>query len=299
MSLAELDQLFGLSSCFSGATYAGWTTDLAVTGPLVLGLLVYFTGVVRLWRSAGPGRGASYLQVGCFVLGWLCMAAALVSPLHDYSRRIFAAHMLEHELVMTVAAPLLVLARPLGPMLWAFPARARSNIARAAQAVAYLLGWDILTLPLVAAVLHAVAIWGWHLPGLFDAALRIEWVHWAQHLSFLVTALVFWWTIFAALPRRRPSGGVIFTLFATSVHTGFLGILIALAPATIYPLQSRDAALWHLTAMADQQLAGLIMWVPGGMIYFVAALALAALWIGRSPGRSALSLTPASAPRRA
>jgi cytochrome c oxidase assembly factor CtaG len=198
---------------------------------------------------------------------------------------------------MTIAAPLLVLARPLGPLLWAFPARARSKIARTAKIAAYLLGWDILTLPLVAAILHGTAIWAWHLPVLFDAALRIEWVHWAQHLSFLVTALFFWWTIFAPLPRRRPSGGAIFTLFATSVHTGFLGILIALAPATIYPLQSRDAALWNLTPMSDQQLAGLIMWVPGGMIYFVAALALAALWISRSPTRPVL--TPATAPRRA
>ncbi len=287
MSLVELDRLFGLSSCFSGATYAGWTTDLAVTAPLALGLVLYVAGVTRLWHSAGPGRGASYWQVAAFAAGWLCMAAALLSPLHDLSRRIFTAHMMEHELVMTIAAPLLVLGRPLGPLLWAFPQRWRRPIANGAKISAWWLGWDVLTRPFVAAVLHGAAIWLWHVPVLFDAALQVEWLHWAQHLSFLVTALFFWWTILER-PLTRPAGSAILTLFATALHTGFLGILITLTPKPIYALQSRDAALWNLGPLSDQQLAGLIMWVPGGMVYAIAALILAGLWISRSSGRSAL-----------
>ena len=281
MTFAELDRTFGLSSCFSGATYAGWTTDIAVTAPLVVGLLVYATGVARLWRAAGPGRGATYWQVACFAVGWLCMAAALLSPLHDLSRRIFAAHMIEHELVMTIAAPLLVLARPLGPMLWSAPKALRRPVANGARLGAWFLGWDLLTRPIVAAILHGAAIWVWHIPILFEAALRIELVHWIQHLSFLITALFFWWTVLER-PLTRPAGTAMLVLFVTALHTGFLGILITFARRPIYALQSADAAGWNLTPLADQQLAGLIMWVPGGMVYAVAALALAALWVARS-----------------
>ena len=133
MTFAEADRLFGLSSCFSGTTVAGWTTDLSVTAPVLLCLLVYLTGVARLWRSAGVGLGTSALQVTAFVLGWSLMAIALISPLHDWSRRLFTAHMIGHELVMTLAAPLLVLSRPLGPLLWAFPRCSRRAIARSTE----------------------------------------------------------------------------------------------------------------------------------------------------------------------
>lgn len=284
MSVLELDRLFGLSSCFSGAVVGGWTTDLSVTAPLLVSLLVYALGVSRLWRKAGRGRGTPVWQVLCFALGWLLMAAALVTPLHDLSRRLFAAHMIEHELVMTLAAPLLVLARPLGPMLWGFPQRWRPQVARAAKGFAFVLGWDILTLPLVAAAFHAAAIWLWHIPVLFELALRVEWVHWAQHTSFLVSALFFWWTVLDGAERGRIAVGSIFLLFATALHTAFLGVLISLAPRPVYPTQSGAAEAWGLTPLSDQQFAGLVMWVPGGMVYAAAALALAALWIGRSGG---------------
>jgi cytochrome c oxidase assembly factor CtaG len=284
MTFAEADRLFGPSSCFSGVTIAGWTTDFSVTAPLLLSLVIYLIGVGRLWHSAGIGRGASPLQVAAFVLGWSLMAIALISPLHDWSRRLFTAHMIGHELVMTLAAPLLVLSRPLGPLLWAFPRTARAKIARGTQVVAYLLFWEILTLPLVAAALHAAAIWVWHMPVLYEAALRIEWVHWAQHLSFTITALLFWWSVLDGPARGRVRASGIFLLFATGLHTACLGVLISLARQPLYGLQSRAAAEWNLTPLSDQQLAGLVMWVPGGMVYAVAALALAALWIRRSSG---------------
>jgi putative membrane protein len=224
-------------------------------------------------------------QTLAFMLGWALMAIALVSPLHDWSRRLFTAHMIGHELVMTLAAPLLVLSRPLGPVLWAFPRSARHSIARSVQLVGYLMFWEILTLPLVAAILHAVAIWVWHMPVLYEAALRVEWVHWAQHLSFLITALLFWWSVLDGPARRRSGAGGIFLLFATGLHTAFLGILISLARRPLYGLQSQAAEQWHLTPLSDQQLAGLVMWVPGGMIYAVAALVLATVWI-RGASRS-------------
>lgn len=290
MTFAEADRLFGLSSCFSGATLAGWTTDLTVTAPLLLLLMLYLLGVGRLRRASRLGGGVSTISVLSFVLGWTLLAIAMVSPLHDWSRRLFTAHMIGHELVMTLAAPLLVLARPFGVLLWAFPRASRPGIARSTRVVGYLLFWEILTLPLVAAALHAVAIWAWHMPVLYEAALRLEWVHWAQHLSFLLTALLFWWAVLDGATRGRVRAGGIFLLFATAIHTACLGVLISLAEHPLYSLQSRAAAEWKLTALADQQLAGLVMWVPGSLAYALAALALAATWIRHSS--RALQLQP-------
>lgn len=284
MSIETLNRLILSSGCFSGATVAGWTVDPAVLAPLAVGLLLYGIGVMRLWRSAGVGHGASLLQTSSFVLGWLCMVAALASPLHDLSRRLFAAHMVEHELVMTVAAPLLVLARPLGAMLWAFPRTWRRGVARASQVFAYLVGWDMWSRPLIATLMHAAAIWLWHVPPVFDTALGSELLHWLQHLSFLVTALFFWWAMFGL--RKRP-GVAIACLFVTGMHTGALGVLLTMAQQPMYPLQAKLATAYGADPLQDQQLAGLIMWVPAGLVYVAAALALAGLWIARSSAMEA------------
>jgi putative membrane protein len=279
VNAAELNQLILSSGCFSGASIAGWIVDPAVIGPLGLGLLLYLAGVLRLWRSAGPGRGASYRDVALFGLGWSVMALALVSPLHEVSERLFAAHMAEHELVMAVAAPLLVLCRPLGVLLWAFPQRWRRRVGSGTGLAAYLLGWDIWSRPLVATFIHAVAIWVWHIPALFDAAVGNEAIHWLQHMSFFVTAMFFWWSL---LSVRQRAGVAIAELFATAMHTGALGVLIATARQPMYPAQAAVARAFGVDPLSDQQLAGLIMWIPGGTAYVIVGLALAGLWITRS-----------------
>ncbi len=262
----------------AAARIAGWTVDPAILAPLALGLVLYMAGTVRLWRSAGPSRGASYWQVASFVAGWLCAAAALASPLHALSRELFTAHMIEHELVMAIAAPLLVLSRPLPVLLWAFPASWRPNVARAGKTFAYLIGWEFLSRPLVATALHAAAIWIWHVPALFDAALENEVLHWLQHLSFFVTAMFFWWALFST---RRRLGVAIACLFVTGLHTSVLGVLLAMARQPLYPTQARLAARLGTDPLLDQQLAGIIMWVPAGFIYAAAGLTLAGLLITR------------------
>lgn len=290
MSVADLNRLILSSGCFSGASIGGWTTDPVVVVPIAIGLLLYACGVARLWHHAGFGRGASVAQVIFFALGWLCMAAALASPLHDLSRRLFSAHMIEHELVMTIAAPLLVLSRPLGPMLWAFPRTWRARVAAGSRLVAYMLGWDILSRPLVATILHALAIWIWHVPIVFDAALGSEAVHWLQHLSFFVTAMFFWWSV---LGVRQRAGVAIAELFVTGMHTGALGVLLTLARQPMYAAQEVLARAYGADPLQDQQIAGLIMWVPAGVVYVGAGLAIAALWISRSSRGGTLHATSA------
>jgi cytochrome c oxidase assembly factor CtaG len=257
-----------------------WTLDASITLPLALAALLFGIGTARLWRRAGFGHGVKTWQALAFAGGCMLLVIALVSPLHWLGEHLFSAHMLEHEVLMALAPPLLVLARPGIAVLWSLPRSARRGLGSLGGSLAGL--WRVLTEPWVATALHALALWTWHAPALYDAALEDEALHWLEHFCFLATALLFWWALLAGRGHRQGFGAAIFYLFITASHTAFLGILIAVAKHPLYPLQTEAAARWGLDPLADQQLAGLIMWVPGGMIYAVAALALGGLWIARS-----------------
>ncbi|ACL57326.1 cytochrome c oxidase assembly protein [Methylobacterium nodulans] len=263
-------------------TGPAWTSDPRVVIPLYLSAVLFLVGTLRLWRRAGHGRGVRRWQVVCFWSGWTVLALALLSPLHWLGERLFTAHMIEHELLMAVAAPLLVLARPGSTMLWALPVRWRAPAGGIARLP--ILGgmWRAVSAPLPATLLHALALWAWHMPGLYDLVLVNAFAHWLQHLSFLLSALLFWWALLRGPARIRGYGASFLYLFLTSLHTGLLGVLLTMSPRLWYPRQVAAAAEWGLTPLEDQQLAGLVMWVPAGLVYAVAALALAGLWIRRS-----------------
>lgn len=271
----------------AGLGAPGWTLDGWVVGPLLLSLALFTTGSLGLGRrSAQPGsQRASRAWFGC---GWIVLALALVSPLHEAGERSFTAHMLEHELLMLVAAPLLVLARPLGPMLWAFPAAARRTLARLGQSAAIGGSWRAATGPVAATLLQTLVLWGWHAPRAFDLALaRPDW-HIAQHVSFLVAALLFWYAMLCG-PRRR-AGLAVGCLFFTATASGALGALMAFSDSPWYAGYARlglDA--FGLTAAEDQQLAGLLMWVPGGLVHAVAGLALLARGVLNVPATRTLA----------
>ena len=126
--------------------------------------------------------------------------------------------------------------------------------------------------PLVAWVVHGVALWVWHAPALFDAAVRSELVHFFQHASFFGTALLFWWALFNA--RRGPAayGAGVLYLFTTAVHSSLLGALLTFARTLWYQPYANTTQAWGLTAIQDQQLGGLIMWIPAGLVYVGAGL---------------------------
>jgi len=266
--------------------WRAWTFEPVTVVLLAASAWVYAVGLSRLWRAAGVGRGVRRGEAWTFAVGWLVLALSLVSPLHALGGVLFSAHMAQHELLMTVAAPLLVLARPLIPFVWALPPPwrratgvriARSGVGRA---------WHALTHPLAAFVIHGVAIWGWHIPALYDATIDNEAMHAAQHLSFFATALLFWWV---ALRRGEARGGTlaaIGALFATMLHTGALGALLALTPSLAYVAYATTTGPWGLTPLEDQQLGGLIMWVPGSIAYLAATLALVARVLRDSEARA-------------
>jgi putative membrane protein len=246
-----------------------------VVVPMVVAAVLYAMGVTRLWRNAGVGRGITNVQVACFAGGWLSLVVALISPLDALGSQLFSAHMVQHEMLMLVTAPLMVLARPLAAWTWAFPYAQRHRIGHAVQVRWWSAVWGTITDPLAAWSLHALALWLWHVPSLFEAALQNEGVHALQHASFLGTALLFWWAVLGRDSRVR-SGPAMAYLFTTMLHTSALGALLTLAPTPWYPQYAQTSVAFGLDPVEDQQLGGLVMWVPGAVAYLAAALAIMA-----------------------
>ena len=268
--------------------WRAWSFDTAVIVLLALSAALYVRGVRALWRSAGPGHGVRRWEAAAFAGGWIMLLLALVSPLHQLGGVLFSAHMAQHELLMAAAAPLLILGRPLVPFVWALPMTWRRTVGDWAATAPVRGTWELLTLPLVAWTLHGVAIWLWHAPALFEATLRSDWVHTLQHMSFLGTGLLFWWALLRGRAGRIGSPAAVLYLFTTSVHTTVLGALLTFSSRAWYPLYAPATAAWGLTPLEDQQLAGLIMWVPANLSYLIAALAVASAWLKEPAPRVAL-----------
>jgi putative membrane protein len=265
-----------------------WGRDPFVIASLILTAWLYFRGVRRVRRESIRGWGARLKwEVWAFVGGWTALVVALVSPLHPWGEVLFSAHMTQHEVLMLVAAPLLVLSRPLVPFLWALPAGWRQSLGAASKQRVVQTIWRAATNPLVAWAIHAIALWVWHAPVLFQATLRSDLVHTLQHLSFLGSALLFWWALIHGRRGLMGYGAAVLYLFTTSVHSGVLGALITFARTVWYPAYAGTTQSWGLTPLEDQQLGGLIMWVPAATVYVVAGLALMVGWMRESERRVA------------
>ena len=254
----------------------GWTLDPWITVPLFVSASVFTTGWIRLNTRSSHGHVGLRRSAALFAAGWLMLLGALVSPLHQAGERSFTAHMAEHEILMLVAAPLLVLSRPLAITLWAFPLAVRRSLGGIGRAAPLQRLWRAATEPVTATLVQAAALWAWHAPTLFDLALAHSQWHVAQHLSFLVSALLFWSSMLN--PRDQRSGAIgpaPLCLFATSVVSGALGAFMAFSQSPWYAGYARlGMAPFGLTLAEDQQMAGLLMWIPGGLIHAVAALVL-------------------------
>ena len=247
----------------------GWTVDATVLLPLLLTASLYAIGYARLQHRADAGRSQHRRQALRFAAGWAILALSVVSPLHEGGERSFTLHMIEHELIMVPAALLIAVSRPLGVMLWALPVGARHALGGGAR------WWQALAEPVVATLLQALALILWHAPPLFDRALGHESWHITQHLSFLFTALLFWW----AMTRTAERSALIAAscLFVTSLIGGGLGALMAFSTSPWYAGYAAMGMMpFGLTPAEDQQLAGLVMWIPGGMAHLGAALVLLA-----------------------
>jgi putative membrane protein len=266
MTLLSADNVLAHSP-FSG-TNQDRLANAMVIAVLLGSWLLYCVGS----RRVRPSKKRWWI----FQMATLLALFTVAGPLDQWSETSAAWHMTQHMLMMVVIAPLWVLARPLPQ--WAVFSRGwrACQIASGSFVIGWIMNSRIMTgwwkpllriarYPLLAASLHGAVIWFWHAPTLYLLALESAWWHVVEHACFLITAGIFWWSVLLS-PHRRAADALLALLF-TLMHTGFLGALLTFAGSPLYGAER---------SLQSQQLAGLIMWVPGSLPYLAAVF-----WCGR------------------
>lgn len=253
------------------------------TGFVLLSLgLLYALGLRRLWRSDSGRFSLRRWQAAAFAAGWSSVAIALLSRLDQMSDALFSAHMVQHEILMLLSAPLMVLGRPFIVTLWALDDEKRVRIGEALRRAPLKRAWHRATGPLTVTIVHAAVLWIWHVPVLFEAALHSEPIHVLQHLGFFLSAALFWWALIDGRFGKIGYGAGVLYVFATAMHSQILGSLLTFGRHPWYPTHAqRTGHAW----LEDQQLAGILMWIPFGVLFLLIALALFAAWIGEAERR--------------
>jgi cytochrome c oxidase assembly factor CtaG len=227
-------------------------------------------------------------QVSAFGAGLVTLAIALLPPVDTLADVLFSVHMAQHLALIVVAAPLTALGAPQVPLLWALSRSMRVGIGRL---VVQLYGLRKLGCMPVAFALHSLSIWLWHIPGPYEAALRIDALHALEHSSLLGSGFLFWAAAFHGLTRARGTlGASVLYVFALGAQCTGLGALIALSNRPWYAAYAWGG--FGLSGMDDQILAGALMWVPASLLYLAYALVLLGAWL------HPLNLAGADLPRR-
>lgn len=268
---------------------ASWSFDPIVVVCLLASGGIYLVGLRRLWSAAGIGGGVPEWSAASFAAGWFSLVIALISPLHAWGEVLFSAHMTQHEILMLISAPLMVLGRPWITSIWAFRQKTRFRIGKLMNTTWLQRIWAALTGAIVAWAVHAAALWIWHVPFLFQATLENDLVHLVQHASFFGSALLFWWAVLYGSRGMASYGAGVLYLFTTSIHSGVLGAFLTFTKKVWYPVYSDPTVNWGMTPIEDQQLGGLIMWVPAGLVYIAAALVMFSGWMRESERRAVLN----------
>jgi cytochrome c oxidase assembly factor CtaG len=239
-----------------------------------------------LYAAGGRGRRRDRRRAAAFYGGLATIVLALDTPIDAYADRLFSVHMLQHVLLLTAAPPLLVLGRP-WPRLWQpLPVEVRRAAARTFAAGAP------LARPGPALVLLSATLGLWHVPALYDATLRSELVHQLEHLSFVVVAILFWASILGAPPLRvRVDGARRCLYLVLAMAPGWvLAIVLAFARTPLYAYAAEGHRPGGLSALADQQLAAGVMWVPGSIAYVAAACWSLYAWLAPEAPRGSTRL---------
>jgi len=294
--LAVLVLVPGVASAHGLAAAAAreWEFTPLVVVPLILTAVLYAAGLLRLWRRAGLGRGISRWAATSFAAGWLTLVVSLVSPVAWLSEILFSVHMTQHTLLLLVAAPLLTFGHPVLAWMWALARRRRRAVAHAFRGPRTVGAWHAVTAPLSVFLIQALALWLWHIPSWYEAALHSDLIHAFEHICFVLAGSLFWWAMVNGRYGRSGYGLAVLYVFLTAIHSSALGALLTVAPSVWYGEYARQAETWRIDALADQQLAGLLMWIPAGVIFIVFGLALLAAWLGESERRVRFGATDAA-----
>lgn len=263
-----------------------WHPDPWIVTAILLTVVLYVVGLIRLWVRSGVGRGVGKASAIFFLVGIAMLLVALASPLERMAGALLTAHMVQHVILIAVVPPLMVFGRPDVVFVFALPRRARRGAALNSAIRVLVRTLRPCVRPLPAALIHGAAVWIWHAPGLFQAALSNVLLHDLEHASFFFTGLAFWYA--TLLSVRSPTALIagVMGIVLTLIQGGLMGALMTLTPTVLYPAYGQSTATFGLTPIEDQQLAGLIMWVPAGAIYLIAGLYLATCLLDVTEKRS-------------
>ncbi|HEY5290603.1 MAG TPA: cytochrome c oxidase assembly protein [Caulobacteraceae bacterium] len=253
-----------------GALFSRWNLDPMLLAALALVVVTYTLLTDRSYRAAVPSW-----RRGCFYSGWALGVAALISPLCALSVSLFSARVGQHMILEMIVAPLIALGRP-GVFVKAWLGQREAGRAAPSHGA------------LAASGAFAVALWFWHAPGPYQATFESVGLYWLMHATAFATALWLWVALFDAVRYRL--GEFLAAALLTTLQMGFLGAVITFAARPLYAPHWLTTEAWGLTPLQDQQLGGIIMWIPAGAVVLVAIMAAMAVAMRRSE---------ASAPARA
>jgi putative copper resistance protein D len=255
-----------------------WSFDLTIWLPLVAAAAAYLWAVRRV-NIAHPANPVPRDRPAFFLLGLAAIAIALQSGIERYDTTLFSVHMVQHVILIFLAAPAIVLAAPITLVLRvATPGTRRRWIlpildSRAVRVIGH---------PLVAWLLFTAVMWGTHFSPLFDAALENVWLHDLEHVLYLASSMLFWWPIVGRDPSpwRMGHPARLLFLFMQMPFNSFLGVAILFSGTVLYPHYATTGRLWGPTPLDDQQAAGAIMWGLGDAGFLLALLIATAAWMG-------------------
>jgi putative membrane protein len=254
--------------------------------PSVLGIAIVVVGVYIFAVSLEP-EPFPWRRIAFFFAGALVMLLALVSPLDVGADRLLSLHMLQHVALTTIGPPLVLLGLPVYGLREVLM---RSETLHRA--------FNFVTLPLVTAAFFVVNMWFWHLPPVYEAALDNLGVHIAMHVAFIISGLLFWWPVVQPLPERARigDGGRLLYLFVTGFPMAVLALLLVASPNPVYDYYESAPRLWGVSAIADQQVAGIIMGVLGESASFIAMTLLFFRFLDKEEkaGQASLGRPPSS-----
>lgn len=255
----------------------GWEFDPLFIVPAVVVIWAYLAGVRKV-RREHPTNPVPTRRVVYFLLGMAALVLAIMSPIASYDTDLFAVHMVQHLLIIMVAAPLLLLGAPITLILRVSSPRVRKGVvlpilhSRVVRAIAF---------PVVAWGLLAGVMWISHFSSLFDAALEDAWLHRLEHVMYMIAALLFWWPVTGADPSpwRLAHPLRLLYVFLQMPQNSFLAVAIYNAKNVIFPHYETLARTWGPSPLHDQEYAGLIMWLGGDALFLIALGCIAYGWV--------------------
>ncbi|HEX6676486.1 MAG TPA: cytochrome c oxidase assembly protein [Actinomycetes bacterium] len=258
------------------AVLGAWQLEPVTLALLAASVVLYLAGVRRV-AELHPRNPWPRARTWSFLTGLGAIGLALLSPIDPYAEVLFSVHMVQHMLLTMVAAPLLVLGTPVSLLVRA------AGRARHRRVMRVLRSWPVtvLTNPVVAWVGYAAVMWGTHLSGLYDAALRSAPVHAAEHALFLVSAVLLWWPVVGLEPShwRLPHPLRVGYVFLQSPVNTFLALVLYSSNRVLYPAYAATGRAWGPTPLDDLHAGAAIMWIGGDLVFLAATVLGIAAWM--------------------